>query len=49
MLALKLKLNIEIRGHTKESDKNNKKSKRIQLQGEVKEIRIIYFTRPLCM
>ena len=40
----KLKYNIEIGRHT-ESDKNNKKSKRLQLLEEMREIRINYFTR----
>ena len=32
--------NIELK-----SDKNNKKSKRLQLQGDIREIRINYFNR----
>ena len=31
--------------HTKKSDKNKKKSKRLQLKEESREIRINYFTR----
>ena len=41
----KLECNTEIGGHTKKSDKNNKKSKRLQFQGEIREIRINYFIR----
>ena len=41
----KLVYNIEIGGHTKKSNKNNKKSKRLQLQGEIRENSINYFTR----
>ena len=37
--------NIEICGHTKKSDKTNKKSKRLQFHGEITEIRIKYFIR----
>ena len=40
----KLMYNIEIGGHTKKSDKNNKKSKKLQLEGETRRIRINYFT-----
>ena len=36
---------MEIREHIKKSDKTNKKSKRLQLQQEIGEIRINYFTR----
>ena len=36
----KLEYNIEIVGHTKNSEKNNKKCKRLQLQEEIEEIRI---------
>ena len=32
--------NIETRRHTNKSDKNNKKSKKLQLHGEIREIRI---------
>ena len=39
----KLESNIDIGEHTKKSDKNNKKSKRLELQGEITEIRINYF------
>ena len=42
---MKLECNTEIGGHTKKSDKNNKKSKRLHLQREIEEIGINYFTR----
>ena len=35
-----LECNIEIEEHTKRSDKNNKKSKKLQLLGEIREIRV---------
>ena len=38
--TLKLDCNIDIGRYTKKSDKINKKSKRLQLQGEIREIRI---------
>ena len=37
--------NSQIWGHTKKSDKNNKKSRWLQLQVEIREIKINYFTR----
>ena len=40
----KLKCNIKIGGYTKKSDKNSK-SKRLQLQEEIEEIRINYFPK----
>ena len=36
---------MEIGVHTKKSNKTNKKSKRLQLQGEIVEIKINYFIR----
>ena len=48
VMSCKLDCNIEIGGLTKKTDKNNKdnkKSKRLQLQADIKEIRIKYFTR----
>ena len=36
---------MEIGGHRKKSDKNNKKSKRLQLQGGIGKIRINCVTR----
>ena len=41
----KIECNIEIGGHTKKSDKTNKKRERLQLHGKMREIRINYFTR----
>ena len=41
----KLVRNIEIGGHTKKSDKNNKTSKSLQLREEIGEISINCFTR----
>ncbi len=40
----KLDCDAEIRGHTKKSAKNNKNSKRLQLQEEIGEIRINFLT-----
>ena len=36
---------IETEGHTKKSDKNNQKSEKLQLQANIGEIRINYFTK----
>ena len=44
---LKLVCNIKIGGHTKKSDKTNKKRKRLQLQGEIGEITINCFIRKM--
>ena len=41
----KLEYNTENERHTKKRDKCNKKSKRLQWQREIGEIRIKYFTR----
>ena len=35
---------MRLEGIQKKSDKNNKESKKLQLQGEIREIRINYFT-----
>ena len=40
VMTWKLECNIEIGGHTKKSDKNNKNIKRLQVQGEITEISI---------
>ena len=45
VLRWKLERNIVIGGHTKKSDKNNKVSKRLQLQGVIGEIKFNFFTR----
>ena len=39
------KLERNIGRHAKKREKNNKKNKRFQLQGEIRENRINYFTR----
>ena len=39
------KFEINIGRHAKKREKNNKKNKRFQLQGEIRENRINYFTR----
>ena len=44
-VILKLESSIEVGEYTKKSGKNNKRNKRLQLQGEIREIRINYFTR----
>ena len=36
---------IESGGHAKKNDKTNKKRQRLQIQREIREIRINYFTR----
>ena len=36
---------LRLMGDTKRSDKNSKKNKRLQLQREIIEIRITYFTK----
>ena len=41
----KLECNTDTSGHTEKSDKTNKNSKRLQLHGEIGEIRINYFAR----
>ena len=41
--AWKLQCNIDIDGHTKKSDINNKKRVNDYLQGDIREIRINYF------
>ena len=41
----KLKSNTEIRGYEKKKDKNNKRSKMLQLQRGIWEIMINYLTR----
>ena len=41
----KLLYNIEIDGYRKKSDENNQKNKGLQSQGEIREIRINFFTR----
>ena len=42
----KLECNIEIGGQTKR-DQSNKKSKRLQLQREIVEVRMFYFTEKM--
>ena len=41
----KLECNFEIGGLAKKSDKTNKKSKILQLQGEIRELKINFFIR----
>ena len=45
----KLECNIEIEGHTKKSDKYNKNSKRLQLDGDIRKIGINYFNRSIVL
>ena len=41
----KLECNIEIKEHTKKSNKNNKKNTRLQLLGEMRGNRINFFAK----
>ena len=43
VMTWKLECNIDIGGHTKKSDKTNKKSNRFQLLEEIGKIRFEYF------
>ena len=45
ILTWKLGFNYDTGGFTKNSDKTNKKNKRLQLQEETGEMSINYFTR----